>query len=732
MFRFKKAGSFLSILMVFAVVAGTFPIQAWAEVYTGELQLPNTQVVNDYRQSGGGQATLNKFNNSYFASEPSFTLRDSNNFITSLPQKIFSASIRDGVLNCTGDDINLNAANSNIVLTGIGYNNDENSSTYSFLCQPIAAYPTTQNTILNREGSGNSHGGLGVVQTYDALPVLTLGESAQTTTVESIPNDPNNVRVTVSENVTQEVYGMHFERRGDVWYVIGGRDLSLWYEDYNLYKDGTNYIINWLSNWVGQMSIPLNDDYGSVIWGDPSTYGCDYETGTGSGRCTMDPLYVNTGYPTPQIVQLASIAPALVSNSIVRPRNGDILSITQPQYTRWSTCSWFRGCTQHMYAIVHEISADGRTGRGIIYQSWDTGGGFRDFLGVAILVAGAVIGAELGINFTDLFSQIQGLLSPNLPFQAISDAVVASSNPLQTLFPALTTEAIQGSIAGFLTSSIGAEILSFTAGAVAAIAGPTALGTVEQSIASSGVEGQEGVWIWTWSQAPGFQATTGGGSCPNGSLDYPACPPIVEPRCPNGATNYPICTVVNTCVDPAANNFGRALPCTYDPGRKCEDPAAINFNGALPCRYRPITCSANFSYCGTGANADKLCQRTYGSAPQCTLTESCAACSYGCADSACVPTPPSPNITGWQVAPTLLRSGESTFVSWNTTDVSDCAVSGTNGDSWSGTTGDRKQSSAILGQTTFSISCTALSGASPSTVSMSPKTVNIIPTFQER
>src|SRR3989344_4468098 len=131
MFRFKKAGSFLSILTVVAVVAGTFPIQAWAEGYTGELQLPNTTLLPDYRQAGGGQVTLSRLNTSYFPSAPSFTLRDSNNFITSLPQKIFSASLQDGALNCTGDDINLNVANSSIVLTGIGYNNDdENSSAY--------------------------------------------------------------------------------------------------------------------------------------------------------------------------------------------------------------------------------------------------------------------------------------------------------------------------------------------------------------------------------------------------------------------------------------------------------------------------------------------------------------------------------------------------------------------------------------------------------------------------
>ena len=396
MFRFKKAGSFLSILTVVAVVAGTFPIQAWAEVYTGELQLPNTTILPDYRQAGGGQVPLSRFNNSYFPSAPSFTLRDSNNFITSLPQKIFSASIRDGALNCTGDDINLNAANSNIVLTGIGYNNDENSSTYSFLCQPIAAYPTTQNTILNREGSGNSHGGLGVVQTYDALPVLTLGESAQTTIVESIPNDPNNVRVTISENITQEIYGLHAERRGDVWTVYDFVPAWAQYPEYGaIVKDGKTYVLNWLSNWVGQMSIPLNDDYGSVIWGDPSTYWCDYETGTGGGRCTMDPLYVNTGYPTPQITQLASIAPALVSNSVVRPRNSDILSETDPSRncTRWTDGGFWR-TVQHIYCIKYAITADGRTGRAIIYDSASSSGWFRNLLGAGLLVAGIIAGGE--------------------------------------------------------------------------------------------------------------------------------------------------------------------------------------------------------------------------------------------------------------------------------------------------------------------------------------------------
>src|SRR3989344_2136410 len=116
MFRLKKAGSLLSILTVVSVLAGTFPIQAVAEVYTGELQLPNTRVLPS---KGGGSAPVASFG-SYSASAPAFSLTDSNNnFTASLPQRTFSGSIQDGALNCTSDDINLNPANNSISLTYI-------------------------------------------------------------------------------------------------------------------------------------------------------------------------------------------------------------------------------------------------------------------------------------------------------------------------------------------------------------------------------------------------------------------------------------------------------------------------------------------------------------------------------------------------------------------------------------------------------------------------------------
>lgn len=729
MFRFKKAGSFLSILTVVSVVAGTFPVQVFAEIYTGELQLPNTQVVNDYRQSGGyGQATLNQFNNSYFASAPSSMVRDSNNFITSLPQRIFSTSIRDGVLNCTSNDVNINSNNNSISLTYIAQDTNNNSS--DPLCLPARTPLTAQNTALTQSGSGNSYGGLGVVQTYDALPVLTLGEAVHTTAVESIPNDPDNVRVTISSNATQEAYGLRFERRGDVERVLSG-DYRLWFEDNGFYQDGKTYVINWTSNWVGQVPIALNDDYGTVLWGDPSTASYSDD----SGRMTLDPLYVNTGYPTPQIVQLTSVSPS-ASESVIRPRNSDVLNVTQPQCRRWSDGNFWR-TVQHIYCQMYALSADGRRGHAEYYNSASSSGWFQEALGVATVFLGAVtlgnvlMAGNLASGGFSLIETLTSALNVNLPMTLGLDFSLSS------LYNAFS---IGSGVAAANT------LVAATVATAAVIAGASAFGNVDSTIASSGYPGQEGVWSWRWDAAPGFQETTDvvedndlclniegiQTTVPDGYTRDPANGACTRGVCPNGATNYPVCTVVNTCVDPAANNFGRSLPCTYDPGRKCEDPAAINFNGALPCRYRPIICPANLSYCGTGANANKLCRRTYGSAPQCNLTESCAACSYGCADSACIPTPPSPEITGWQVAPLLLRSGESTFVSWNATDVSDCAVSGTNGDSWSGTTGTRKQSSAILGQTTFSISCSALSGASPATVSTTSKTVNIIPTFQER
>lgn len=82
-----------------------------------------------------------------------------------------------------------------------------------------------------------------------------------------------------------------------------------------------------------------------------------------------------------------------------------------------------------------------------------------------------------------------------------------------------------------------------------------------------------------------------------------------------------------------------------------------------------------------------------------------------------------------QVAPSLLRSGASTHVYWNTSNVSSCMVTGSNGDSWngvsSGTSG--KTSSNISQQTIYRLSCTGLDGSAID----ESATVNILPVFKE-
>lgn len=122
-------------------------------------------------------------------------------------------------------------------------------------------------------------------------------------------------------------------------------------------------------------------------------------------------------------------------------------------------------------------------------------------------------------------------------------------------------------------------------------------------------------------------------------------------------------------------------------------------------------------------------------------------CAYGCSSSACLPTPPitfmpftgtgpygSFDATGHlQVRPLLVRSGETVHVYWNATNVSSCSVTGSNDDSWPDTPlsgSDGKTSSAIVKRTTYTLFCTALPGATPSSITET-KTVNIIPIFEE-
>lgn len=90
-----------------------------------------------------------------------------------------------------------------------------------------------------------------------------------------------------------------------------------------------------------------------------------------------------------------------------------------------------------------------------------------------------------------------------------------------------------------------------------------------------------------------------------------------------------------------------------------------------------------------------------------------------------------------QPLPSLVSSGDTVNVRWNVDNVTSCTVTGTNDDGtgsnatgvWNTQSGN-KTSSTILGQVTYTLTCTAYPGVTPATLSESA-TVNIIPVFQE-
>ena len=85
-----------------------------------------------------------------------------------------------------------------------------------------------------------------------------------------------------------------------------------------------------------------------------------------------------------------------------------------------------------------------------------------------------------------------------------------------------------------------------------------------------------------------------------------------------------------------------------------------------------------------------------------------------------------------QVIPILVRSGSRVQLYWSVQNVASCSVVGNNGDAWnaksSGTSGT--SSAPITAQTTFTLTCAALPGATPATIQES-QLVNIIPVFNE-
>lgn len=139
-------------------------------------------------------------------------------------------------------------------------------------------------------------------------------------------------------------------------------------------------------------------------------------------------------------------------------------------------------------------------------------------------------------------------------------------------------------------------------------------------------------------------------------------------------------------------------------------------------------CPAPFLYCGTGANANNIYQRTYSGAPACAqLDNFYATCRYGCTNGSCNPASTTSDAT-ITARPGLIARGNVAQIVWSSVGTTACTVTSSNGNSWTGVTGTQN-SNPINAQTTFTLTCTAR-GTGASIVKTA--TVNVLPIFDEQ
>jgi len=125
-------------------------------------------------------------------------------------------------------------------------------------------------------------------------------------------------------------------------------------------------------------------------------------------------------------------------------------------------------------------------------------------------------------------------------------------------------------------------------------------------------------------------------------------------------------------------------------------------NGTLSGSYAAASCTAACtpSYSCTGGSGNTITYTaadcTTSTVTTCNLPEFCSAGSATCLYNA---------ITGdISASPRLVGSGKTTTIAWSTTDAESCTVTGSNGDSWTGTNTSRT-SSPITQLVQYTLSC---------------------------
>jgi hypothetical protein len=142
------------------------------------------------------------------------------------------------------------------------------------------------------------------------------------------------------------------------------------------------------------------------------------------------------------------------------------------------------------------------------------------------------------------------------------------------------------------------------------------------------------------------------------------------------------------------------------------------------------TCTPSTTYECTGTGNDTITQVVTNA--DCSVTDTnitaCVAPSF-CENSVSTCQYPQPIVNGALSAlPALVTASSTATVSWNVSSVEHCTVTGSNGDSWSGLSGNQT-TSPITSEVIYTLSCLEEDGVTNFTESA---TVGIVPKYEER
>lgn len=194
------------------------------------------------------------------------------------------------------------------------------------------------------------------------------------------------------------------------------------------------------------------------------------------------------------------------------------------------------------------------------------------------------------------------------------------------------------------------------------------------------------------------------------------------------STNATSCTGTNFTTAGATSGSTSVSPSqttTYT--GSCTGPGGTaNFNSGSGSSVS-VSCEESWSCSGTTivqTNTD--CSTTDLST--CSAPQFCQAGSSICLAPA-ISFNSSGNDTGHlQLLPDIVKPGASTQVNWNVSDAESCSVKGTNGDSWSGLSGDQT-SAPINAQVTYTLSCSAYA---PNPNVVETQAVDVTPVYEEK